>query len=156
MALCHSCNSNFMGNFCPNCGSPAFPENVLRCPRCNNVAAPNTAFCAYCGTALSSSAFGGQGVQPQVPNQPIPQQQHNAGKYLLGALGGAAAAIGGEILLHDVEKGMERHVERDVERREWDGPAHHHHHHRRRCACGHEFGMDIEVCPHCRRRWGHW
>jgi hypothetical protein len=90
-----------------------------------------------------------------------PQQPNNAGKYLMGALGGAAAVIGGEILLHDVERGIERHIERDSERREWGGEFPHHHHrhhghHHRRCLCGHEFGLDIDFCPRCRRRWGSW
>lgn len=153
MILCRSCGSTFTGNFCTNCGSPA---QALCCPRCNAQVAPNTAFCAYCGTALAASQFNGQVPQPPNP----PQQQNNMGKYLMGALGGAAAVIGGEILLHDVEKGIERHTERDVERREWRGefaPHHHHHHrHHRRCACGHEYGMEIEICPRCRRRWGSW
>jgi hypothetical protein len=65
---------------------------------------------------------------------------------MLGALGGAAAAIGSEILLHDVERGIEHHVERDVVQREWVDQGHHHHHHRH-CMCGHEFGMDIRLLP---------
>jgi len=160
MVTCRSCGSNFTGNFCTNCGAPATSTSPLRCSRCNNVAAPNTAFCAYCGTALVPAQFSGQGPQspPPYPQAPpaypqAPQQQSNAGKYLMGALGGAAAVIGGEILLHDVERGLERHEERGMERREWE-EHHHHHHHHRRCSCGHEFSFDIEVCPRCRRHWG--
>ena len=156
MLTCRSCGSTFTGKFCSNCGAPAAS---LRCPRCNAEAAPNTAFCAYCGTPLGNAPFDRRGPAPSAP-----QQQNNAGKYLMGALGGAAAVIGGEILLHDVERGIERRVEHDSERREWGGefPHHHHHHHhhghhhRRRCTCGHEFGLDIDFCPRCRRRWGSW
>jgi hypothetical protein len=44
--------------------------------------------------------------------------QGNGGKYAMGALGGAAAVIGGEMLLH----GVERDFERDrYDRREGDG-----------------------------------
>jgi hypothetical protein len=32
--------------------------------------------------------------------------QGNGGKYAIGALGGAAAVIGGEIIMHDVERGF--------------------------------------------------
>src|ERR1700727_3725667 len=109
MVTCRSCGSNFTGNFCTNCGAPAISNGPIRCARCNNEAAPNTAFCAYCGTALAPAQSRGQGPQFPAPYPPAPQQQNNAGKYLLGALGGAAAVIGGEILLHDVERGFERH-----------------------------------------------
>lgn len=151
MILCRSCGNNFTGNFCTNCGAPA---QALHCPRCNAQAAPNTAFCANCGTALAASQFSGPVPQPSNP----PPQQNNAGKYLMGALGGAAAVIGGEILLHDVERGIERRVERDNDRREWRGEFahHHHHHHHRRCVCGHEYGLEIDICPRCRRRWQGW
>lgn len=170
MLICRSCGSSFTGNFCSNCGTPAAPNSSLRCPRCNSESASNMAFCANCGTALQPSQYAVQGPQypsappAPYPNQPVPQKQNNIGKYLMGALGGAAAVIGGEILMHDVEKGIERHVEKDVERREWmmgEPPHHHHHHHEhhhhhRRCACGHEFSIDIDICPRCRKRWGHW
>lgn len=33
--------------------------------------------------------------------------QGNAGKYAMGALGGAAAVLGGEMLLHGVENSIE-------------------------------------------------
>jgi hypothetical protein len=49
--------------------------------------------------------------------------QGNAGKYAMGALGGAAAVIGGEMLLHGVENSLEGGGN-------WgDGYPHHHHHH---------------------------
>jgi len=137
---------------------------MSHCPRCNSAVAPGTAFCAYCGAALQMPQYMSQTpppymppAQPPYPNQPAQPQQGGAGKFIMGALGGAAAVIGGEILMHDVERGIERHVERDVERREWEGQHHHHHHHHhRRCMCGHEYGLDIDICPRCRRRWGSW
>jgi len=166
MVRCRSCGNAFDGNFCTSCGTPVAAAPMIYCPRCNSGVAPGTAYCAYCGTALQMSQNVVQTppyappAQPPYPNQPAPPQQNNAGKYIIGALGGAAAVLGGEMLLHDVEKGIERHVERDVERREWagQGPHHHHHHnqHHRRCMCGHEYGIEIEICPRCRRRWGSW
>ena len=49
--------------------------------------------------------------------------QGNGGKYAMGALGGAAAIIGGEMLLGGVEHTIERGVEGDMgygERRHHD------------------------------------
>jgi hypothetical protein len=155
MVTCRSCGTTFNGNFCTSCGTPVASSPTSRCPRCNQSIALGTAFCSFCGLALQSPPY-----VPPVPPQPAPPQQSNVGKYVLGALGGAAAVIGGEILFHDVEKGIERHVEKDIVRDEWRAEPHHHrhhhHHHRRRCMCGHEFGVDIEICPRCRRRWGSW
>ena len=51
---------------------------------------------------------------------PAPSQQGanflqgNAGKYAMGALGGAAAVLGGEMLLHGVENSIEDRVEGDM------------------------------------------
>ena len=44
--------------------------------------------------------------------------QGNAGKYAMGALGGAAAIIGGEMLMHELEDGFGG--DRDYERRRRD------------------------------------
>jgi hypothetical protein len=52
--------------------------------------------------------------------------QGNAGKYAMGALGGAAAVLGGEMLLHGVENSIENRVEGDMGM----GYGHHRHHHR--------------------------
>ena len=161
MITCQSCGTAFNGNFCTNCGTPAAPSPISYCPRCHQSIAPGTAFCAFCGLALQPNPYQGHipPYAPPVPPQPAPPQQSNVGKYMLGALGGAAAVIGGEMLLHDVERGIEHHVERDIVRDEWEAEPHHHrhhHHHHRRCMCGHEFGIDIEICPRCRRRWGSW
>src|SRR5690348_16722639 len=99
MVQCRSCGSTVTGNFCSNCGAQ-IAAGPMRCPRCNNQAAPGTAFCVNCGTGLSAPQYGAPN-----PNQPVPQQQQNdIGKYLIGALGGAAAAIGGEMLLHGAER----------------------------------------------------
>lgn len=51
--------------------------------------------------------------------------QGNGGKYAAGALGGAAAVIGGEMLLHGLENTIENRVEGDM-----GYPQHHRHHHR--------------------------
>jgi len=50
--------------------------------------------------------------------------QGDGGKYAMGALGGAAAVIGGEMLLHGVENSVENRVEGDM------GFENRHHHHR--------------------------
>jgi hypothetical protein len=50
--------------------------------------------------------------------------QGNAGKYAMGALGGAAAAIGGEMMLNGLVNGVENRVEGD---RGYGGYGHHHH-----------------------------
>jgi len=62
---------------------------------------------------------------------PVPGQQGvgglmqgNAGKYAMGALGGAAAVIGGEMLLHGVENSIADRVEGDM------GMGYGHRHHR--------------------------
>lgn len=169
MITCRSCGTTFNGNFCTSCGTPVASGPTSHCPRCNQSVALGTAFCAYCGLALQSPLYQGQTppnfppAQPFSPQPALPQQS-NMGKYVLGALGGAAAVIGGEILFHDAEKSIEHHVERDVARREWVGEDHHNHnhnhhhnhHHHRRCMCGHEYGINMEICPRCRRRWGSW
>jgi hypothetical protein len=82
-----------------------------------------TTSCLSCHTSLA-------GVVPTpaaVPQQGQQQGglggmlQGNAGKYAVGALGGAAAVIGGEMLLHGVENSLEGGGN-------W-GEGYHHHHH---------------------------
>ena len=51
--------------------------------------------------------------------------QGNAGKYAMGALGGAAAVLGGEMLVHGVENSIENRVEDDMGM----GYGHHRRHH---------------------------
>ncbi|GAC1617309.1 MAG: hypothetical protein NVS4B11_06330 [Ktedonobacteraceae bacterium] len=55
--------------------------------------------------------------------------QGSNGKMAMGALGGAAAVIGGEMLLHGVENSMENRVEGDMGYG-YDGYEHRHHHRR--------------------------
>ena len=61
--------------------------------------------------------------------------QGNAGKYAMGALGGAAAVIGGEMLMH----GVENRVEGDM------GYGYEGHHHREEGMLGElgDLGKDI-------------
>ncbi|GHO86035.1 hypothetical protein KSZ_40410 [Dictyobacter formicarum] len=47
--------------------------------------------------------------------------QGNGGKFAMGALGGAAAVLGGEMLMHGIENQIEENI----------GLGGHHHHHRR-------------------------
>lgn len=77
------------------------PPMVLRCPTCMAMSPMGTTHCPSCRTNLA-------GVVPTpgyIPGQG--QQggfmQGDGGKYAMGALGGAAAVIGGEMLLHEVE-----------------------------------------------------
>ncbi len=52
--------------------------------------------------------------------------QGNAGKYAMGALGGAAAILGGEMLFNGIENSIENRVEGDL-----GMSSGRHHHHRR-------------------------
>ncbi len=79
---------------------------ALRCPTCMAMAPVGSVACASCNTSLA-------GVVP-TPVMAQGQQngmggflQGNAGKYAMGALGGAAAVLGGEMLLHGVENSIE-------------------------------------------------
>jgi hypothetical protein len=89
---------------------------VVRCPICMAEAPVGTPNCLSCRTNLSN-------IVPTPASSNYPNQQSgmggmmqgNGGKYAMGALGGAAAVIGGEILLNEVMDG---------------GLGHHHRHHR--------------------------
>jgi hypothetical protein len=84
---------------------------VLRCPVCMAMAPLGTPGCPSCRTSLA-------GVVP-TPANTMPMQQGqqggglggfmqgNAGKYAIGALGGAAALMGGEALLGGLVNGVE-------------------------------------------------
>jgi Predicted amidophosphoribosyltransferases len=95
---------------------------VLRCPTCMAMSPIGSAFCPSCRTNLA-------GVVPTpavVQGQQGGFLQGNNGKMAMGLLGGAAAVIGGEMLLNGVENRIENRVEDDMgygERR--------HDHHRR-------------------------
>ncbi len=85
---------------------------VLRCPTCMAMFPVGTAFCQSCRTSLA-------GVVPTPANMPMAGQQQggflqgNAGKFAIGALGGAAAVIGGEMLLHGIENRIEDNIRGD-------------------------------------------
>jgi len=65
--------------------------------------------CPSCHTSLAN-------IAPTPANMPVQNQQGgmgglfqgSGGNMAMGALGGAAAVIGGEILLHEVEHGFDR------------------------------------------------
>ena len=104
---------------------------VLRCPTCMAMAPLGTAYCLGCRTNLA-------GIVPTPAAMPVQGQQGgvggflqgNGGKYAMGALGGAAAVIGGEMLLHGFENNIENRVEGDL------GYPQHRHHHREEGALG--------------------
>ncbi len=123
----------------PQYGQPQYPQGnyqmqpmmgqqpmVLRCPTCMAMAPLGTPFCQGCRTNLA-------GVVP-VPAQQQAQQgglggflQSGGGKLAAGALGGAAAVIGGEMLFNGLENAIEQRVEGDMG---FGGDHHHNHHHR--------------------------
>ena len=82
---------------------------VLRCPICMAMSPLGTPNCPSCHTSLAN-------VAPTPANMPMQNQQGgmgglfqgSGGNMAMGALGGAAAVIGGEILLHEVERGFDR------------------------------------------------
>src|SRR5438876_6304093 len=86
-----------------------------------------TPACVSCHTSLA-------GVVPTPANMPVQGQQGglggfmqgNGGKYAMGALGGAAAVIGGEMMFNGLLNGVENRVEGDM------GYGGGYHHHRRR------------------------
>lgn len=90
-------------------GQMANQPMVLRCPVCMAMSPVGTTNCPSCRTGLA-------GVVPTPANMPVQGQQGglgglmqgSGGNMAMGALGGAAAVIGGEILLHDVERGFDR------------------------------------------------
>jgi hypothetical protein len=100
---------------------------VLRCPTCMAMAPLGTAYCQSCRTSLA-------GVVPVPANMPAQGQQGGLGGFLqgsggkmaMGALGGAAAVIGGEMLFNGLENSIEQRVEGDM----GFGGHHNHHHHR--------------------------
>jgi hypothetical protein len=97
---------------------------VLRCPTCMAMAPLGTSYCQRCRTNLA-------GVVP-IPAQQQAQQgglggflQSDGGKLAAGALGGAAAVIGGQMLLNGLENSIEQRVEGDM----GFGGHHNQHHH---------------------------
>ena len=82
---------------------------VLRCPICMAMSPIGTPNCPSCHTSLAN-------VAPTPANMSVQNQQGgmgglfqgSGGNMAMGALGGAAAVIGGEILLHEFEHGFDR------------------------------------------------
>ncbi len=82
---------------------------VLRCPICMAMSPLGTPNCPSCHTSLAN-------IAPTPANMPMQNQQGgmgglfqgSGGNMAMGALGGAAAVIGGEILLHEFEHGFDR------------------------------------------------
>ncbi len=111
--------------------SPQYPQQgqagyqqqpmILRCPTCMAMSPLGTQGCPSCHTSLV-------GVVPTPAMMPNQQQQGglggfmqgNGGKYAMGALGGAAAVIGGEMLMHDLERGVAGDMGMGYERRDRD------------------------------------
>ena len=97
---------------------------VLRCPVCMAMAPMGTPACPSCHTSLAgvvptpADTMAMQGQQGNLGSF----MQGNAGKYAMGALGGAAALMGGEMLLN----GLENRDDRDM------GYGEYRHHHRHR------------------------
>lgn len=93
------------------------PPMVLRCPVCMAMAPMGSPNCPSCHTSLAN-------VVPTPANVPVQGQQQggglgglfhgSGGNMAMGALGGAAAVLGGEMLLHGIE-GEHRH------HRGWEG-----------------------------------
>lgn len=94
---------------------------ALRCPTCMAMAPVGSTNCVSCRTSLA-------GVVPTPATMPMQGQQGgmggflqgNGGKFAMGALGGAAAIVGGEMLMHGIENQIEENI----------GFGGHHHHRR--------------------------
>lgn len=115
---------------------------ILRCPVCMAMSPLGTPNCPGCHTSLAgvvpTPAYGPQqGQQGGLMGGLGGMMQGNGGKYAMGALGGAAAVIGGEMLLG----GIERRIEGDYGYDE----GYHHRHHREEGVLGElgELGNDI-------------
>lgn len=105
---------------------------TLRCPVCMAMSPMGTPNCPSCRTSLL-------GVVPTPINMPVQGQQGmlggmgnllqgGNGQMAMGALGGAAAVIGGQMLLHGVENSIENRIEGDMGY--GGGYEHQRHHHR--------------------------
>ena len=63
---CHVCNTEFEGNFCPNCGTA--PDGKRTCPHCGAKSSGN--FCSSCGMPLSKEEPKTYRYSPQEAYQP--------------------------------------------------------------------------------------
>src|SRR5437588_349741 len=120
---------------------------VLHCPVCMAMSPLGTPSCPSCHTSLAGivptpAAVAQQGQQGGILGGLGGMMQGNAGKYAMGALGGAAAVLGGEMLMHGVERNIEERVEGDMG---YGYEEHHHHHHHQEGMMGElgELGKDI-------------
>lgn len=92
------------GNYDPMLGQQPM---ALRCPVCMAMAPVGTPNCLSCHTSLAGVVPAPAAMQGQQQGSFGNMMQGNAGKYAMGALGGAAAVIGGEMLLHGIERDFE-------------------------------------------------
>ena len=76
---------------------------VLRCPVCQAMAPMGTPNCVSCRTSLAGVLPTQAAVQPGQQGGMGGFLQGSGGQMAMGALGGAAAVIGGEMLLHGLE-----------------------------------------------------
>ena len=82
---------------------------VLRCPICMAMSPLGTANCPGCRTSLAGVVPTPAAVQMQGQQGGLGGfMQGSGGQMAVGALGGAAAVIGGEMLLHGIEREHER------------------------------------------------
>jgi predicted amidophosphoribosyltransferase len=104
---------------------------ALRCPVCMAMAPIGMPTCPSCRTSLA-------GVVP-TPANTMPMQQGqqgglggfmqgNGGKYAMGALGGAAALMGGEMLFGGLVNGIENRGDGNYGDGGYGGNRHHHRH----------------------------
>lgn len=102
------------------------PQTVLRCPTCQAIAPVGTPNCPSCHTSLFNIVPTPISMIPQGQQGGLGGLLQGAGSngMLMGALGGAAAVIGGEMLLNGVENGIANRVEGDM------GYGYGHRHHR--------------------------
>lgn len=97
---------------------------VLRCPVCMAMAPLGTPVCPSCRTSLAAvapmpAAVPAQGMQGQQQQGGLGGfMQGSGGSMAVGALGGAAAVIGGEMLLHGIERDMHRRDYNDYRERD--------------------------------------
>jgi uncharacterized OB-fold protein len=105
-------------------------QMVLRCPTCQAISAVGTQYCPGCRTNLMNVVPTPAYMAQQGQQGGLGGMLQGAGSngMLMGALGGAAAVIGGEMLLNGLENGIANRVEGDM----GYGYEHHRHHHHRR------------------------
>lgn len=89
-------------------GQPGYQQQpmVLRCPICMAMSPVGTTNCPGCRTSLTGVVPTPAAMQQQMQQGGFGNfMQGSGGGMAMGALGGAAAVIGGEMLLHEMERG---------------------------------------------------